>query len=449
MSFKVEPSFAFCALLFLGAFFWFFVRECRRNLAFSLSLLLIYSLASKQVSMFFIDMHAVPIIESGAVSHYNGSSWLYLFYVAVIFSGVVLVTRALNDTCLKRHFADQPVYSFNPPTHQSIVAAFAILSVVIALNLANVASSQSLALPGQAADRFNYWKSFAGLRFLPDFFGILMLYVPAVATIGILNHSPKDHRLAWWLGAYLAIYFALLILYGQRFNGIMPGASIFLSFLIIRNVLQGGAIIDKRIAGISVLVLTFALVYGTISMSVRGLSATMGSSTIALAYRIFVLEGHPFWGAIELTKFGRPGEWPDLVHGLQLVMTNLGEPHLMRLYFEHGVHFANSLPTTLTLITSPAGVTALCFVYGVIFGAVCFLMSDVLVNGRLLMAFPVTYIFQIHLSISARGSLEQVLDAKYFFALTLALALFIVSRIAKPRASRPGLPKTALPVLHS
>ncbi len=418
----VDPWFVVAAIVIAVLAGLGFAAGVRAMPAFAFLGLQLYATLSKQISVLFLDTHIVFITESGTTS---GPTLAWLRFL--LFNLSMFAAAALTIYLWQRHHPSRMVGCAPPDVRHARLATTA-LSGILGLHALNVVATGKVALPGTGIDRYVYWPDYAVLKFLPGAFGMLMVFMPFVAAILLLSaRMHRRTRQQRWSGIILTAYFALMVLYAQRFHGLLVGGALVFGVYAVYRRSYGRTVFPPQMLTWFAVGLILLLGYGVIAFSVRELGQELGGG-LALLYRSLVLEGHSYWNS-DLASVTHRGQLSDLGNGLEFTMNMVGSPKLVSVYLERGVNFASSLPSTLILIGGFWFAWFGSIVYGALYGAIALILSHCVRYGAVLLAFPASYIFLwIHASYG-RGSVEQILDWK-FAVMAIAMAFY-------PRLWRP------------
>lgn len=429
---------AFAALL-AGFALFAFVREVSRNPAFVFTGLTAYSAVSKQISVLYLETYPTFISESGTFSFYAGASWRFLAYNLAIFGAAAATCRVLGRRD-QWHGKGQPMVTMPPLSEMRF--SIAIIAVVLLLQIANLALSRGLPLPGSVVTRWTYWEEAAAFPILSELFGKLMVFCPL--TLGIICCAalrlrlPRERIAAWTL--FIA-YLAFLFLTGQRFHGFLWPYVLFGGTYVVFRLADGRPIVLSRFTAFSATGLIGLLAYGVLSMAERGISVLAGGAVAALFYRVFALQGHTYWNMdVNVASFGASWDLAALTHGMETIITTVGHPALIESYLDQEINFAAGLPAITTYVFGFLLSLPICAIYGVLLGAFAHLVLWLIRRGYVLLAFPVSYLWLWVHSAYGHASFEAIVSLKFLFfgCVTLIMIALMTSRQASGLAIGMG-----------
>lgn len=393
--------------------------------AFAFSLTLLYSIGSKQLSVFYLDSTEVFISESSTTSSYSGASWRMLLYHLIVL-GSILTSVAWFQRKEERFMVRTPQLW---QADKGVVFWLCVVSGVLALQVVNVIVSGTVALPGTGITRYNFW-TLSRMPILETVFGNLLGFVPFV--LGVVwrcltqSGSPMLKR---WCMANLIVYVGYLIVSGQRFHGLIVTLILFVGPLIIGRVLQGKKAVSFPMILVFIAFMFALMVYAVVDFSYRGISTMTGGGDRALLYRIFVLQGHVMWNMDSLVgDSGVRGVLSDLFEGMRTTIALIMPQKLGEAYSEGSVNLATGLPATGLLVFGYWGCAILCCLYGLWQGFVYHLCYSWVRDGNLVAAFFGSYFALWTHGIYAGGTLASLIDIRYWIAFVIAIVLTVRGR---------------------
>lgn len=400
------------------------VREIRDNPAFAFSVALLYEIASKQVSVLYLDGVGTFITESGTVSEYTGAGGRFALYNALVIAGVVIATRFLR----RRERPEQRL-ALNPV---SFYVGVGVLGAILAAQFLNLLLTGKVALPGTGVTRWNFWTVHAVIPQLRDIFGVLMVFIPATAACVYYVGKATQRRHMTAAGLVLLIMYVLfLVLTGQRFHGFIFPLALFLGAYVTFRARAHLPIVTPRLVfSLGVLGFVF-VVYGLIEFQGRGLSERMGGAGAGLIYRALVLQGHTYWNAESLlVRDGPTGHIPDFLRGLELVVKGVGSSQSIDAYELHGINFANSWPASSIMVVGWLPTLITCILVGLFIGWGYHFMHRLMLEGAFLRIPLVSYLLLWQHTVYTRGSLE-LLDEKFALFLLVVVIMSLGVRTAR------------------
>ncbi len=425
-------------ILVTGAFVamvgYHYFSEVRVNPAYALMPVTLYSLTSKQASLYFLDIFPIYITESQTISSPSAASFQSTVINIVIIAAVVLTTRALN-----RPFGVGPRMAIQIPTIAYRRLAAGLVFATLGIQILNILATGEMALPGSGVDRFNYWTEYATLSFLPTLFGQLMLFVPMVLSVLYLYYHMLGHSGSRKLiGLGLLMYFVVLIIHGQRFHGLLTGMSYMFGMYAIWCVLLQKPIVDRKIVSIAVGMVAILFVYLSYAFQFRGVSEYAGGAILGIGYRVLVLQGHTFWNAHWIYEtFGSAGALANLVDGMALQLDAIGSRALSEGFTDRGVNFSTTLSSTTVLIGGFPLALICCAIYGALLGATLSVISLLIRRGNIILLFPAVYVWTWIGAVNSKGSLETVVNTNFVLFVFLMLGMIFLHYHLSSRPPRP------------
>ncbi len=424
--FKVDPTFVFiaAAAFLLCAIYYF--RGSRNVPSHVFTAVLIYTSFSKFLSTAFLDFHKVPISESANVS-YPTDAWIWEgVFIVVNFAGVYLAEILWIS---RERYTEKTLY-LRAPSSDMLRLVFWIAVTVLSLHYLNLIISGKLALPGSGADHWNYWAQYAVLKFLPSIFGETLNFIGFLAGGLVYWGTMRNERLARNAGVALAISYVLyLVCTGQRFNGLlMPSMILYGCFVSLTRERQGNVLNWKLVAGpAAFIILVMPLVLWDISH--RGIGVKLGAEN-AFLYRVLVLQGHAFWNVSRLVEtFNLSGDVSAFLSGIHSVMALIMPAWIYGAYLQRGVNIANFWPATSVYVLGYGWTVVTSFLYGLVYGSVCYFLYRFLRHGKILLLVPMSFIMMWVHGTYAQGSFEFFLTPAVPLVLLAFSILLYIDRL--------------------
>lgn len=425
---------------------WFFYREVKVNPAFVLALVVFYSLGTKQISVLYLDLVTVYITESGTASGGSPATlWITLYHVMMVV-GMVVATRFLRSRSRAAGgpSGGSPTSSL-PPEWTRL--ALLILCGVMFLEVVNLALSSSLALPGMAATRHNYWENFARLRMLRSVFGILAAFVPLAAAIcyssAFERKATAERQLAL---AIIALHIFYLIATGQRFHGFLVCYGPLLGVWVHHQLSRGRPLVTPRMLLVGSTAFVLVAVYGFWDLSQRGISRDEMYGDYAGLYRMLVLQGHSLWNMYQVVEMNGPtGRLGDLVDGMEVLIHEIMPAGLAAAYSYNQVNLAAGMPAMAMYVFGLWGTIPFMFFIGLFLGTFFAWAYRLIEDRNPLAAFPMGFILIWNNTVYAGASFEHQYHPKFIVAVTLVLAITLLSYFGRSRPAAAGRTRGVLP----
>lgn len=425
---------------------WFFYREVKVNPAFVLSLVVFYSLGTKQISVLYLDLVTVYITESGTSS--GGSSatlWITLYHVMMV-AGMVMTTRLLRSQRLAGDVSTARNRASSLPPEWTRFALL-ILCGVMFLEVVNLALSSSLALPGMAATRHTYWENFARIRILRSAFGVLAAFVPFAAAICFSSAFQRKAKVECQIAVgIIALHFFYLIATGQRFHGFLATYAPLLGVWVHHQLTRGRPLLTPRMLVVGGSVFAAVAVYGFWDLSQRGISRDEMYGDYAGLYRMLVLQGHTLWNMYQVVEMNGPsGRLGDLVDGMEVLIYEIMPGSLAEIYSYNQVNLAAGMPAMALYVFGLWWSIPFMFFIGLFLGTFFAWAYRLIEDRNPLAAFPMGFILIWNNTVYAGASFEHQYHPKFSIAVALVLAITLLSYFGRPRPASAGHAGRALP----
>ncbi len=429
----MEPThITFAAVLLAGIatslVFAMYLHASKVIPAFAFAGVLLYSMGSKQISVVYLDLVPTYVSESGSWTYWNGASIRVFFAHATIISGIifcVIIGTSLLSKLLRAWGNDSSV-----TTNYRIWIAFC--GGCLGIQVVNLAMSSSLAFPGMAATRYDFWDTYAKFPFLVSIFGELMAFVPLVLAVCLINAKAQQDQI-WQFSAYclIGIYCIFLLSTGQRFHGLVLAFGPAFGIWILEQYRMKSNLITARRVFVSLALGFFLFCYAVFDFSTRGIADEHGSGLSALAYRVFALQGHVLWNVDVLVSTSGPrGSLSDLNDGMDSLMELIMPVALYSRFESSGVNLSTGLPAmTLYIFGFWKGLIPL-FIYGVVEGVAFIICYIAYVRRSGSLSLFASYIWVWCNAVYASSTIKPLLDWKFPVFLSIAVILICLPRIS-------------------
>ena len=417
---------------------------------------LAYDMVTVNASVLFLDSNKIFISETSTVSHETGAAVRLLLFNILIVVGVA-IGMSIWSALFGRLGA-----TVTPPPEDVCRRMLWLMLAVIGISLANVLLSHGVPYPGSGFDRQSFWEFRLRFPIIRDVFGILLLFVPFVcAAVELYGRRLREKSLTTFARIVLVLYFLFLLIGGQVFHGLLFPSTIVVAFFIAPTIYgRTKLLVINRlpllVAGAIAMVATVYL-----SFQNRGISASFVSAWDAIIYRVVALQGSAYWQSDFLWGLGgATGSLDTLLHGREFLILSIMPPSLAEGYLRDGVNLQGALPGTSLLSIGLVPTVLLCIGYGILVGFVTSLVYSMVINGRVILLLPTSYLWLWTITVYSRASLESIFDKKFllFSVIVAGSSLvymhgrrtrsssdpFIDTRLQKPKApprrntARPG-----------
>tara|TARA_B100001250_G_scaffold385422_1_gene381151 strand:- start:2121 stop:3179 length:1059 start_codon:yes stop_codon:yes gene_type:complete len=236
-----------------------------------------------------------------------------------------------------------------------------LISLIIFISYLNlIITGEPPLFSSNYIDRHTYLDS-TRLWFILKYFGKVQTYIPIILGYYLLNRRHQGSLLKIIL--LFISYFFYLIIIGNKFGALQSSLFLFLFPLYITKILNSEKILTFRMIMMvfGILISIFCLIaYHFLMLG----EASRGMGVVEfIFYRIFALQGHVFWGAI------------NYMNDINLSISNLwdGMVNLMKLLsgpgigseIDRGVRFSGGFPAIL-FISVPLFVNYLLYIFFII-----------------------------------------------------------------------------------
>lgn len=330
-------------------------------LNFFIILVVTYKLLIKDVKLFFLygllifqTVSVVPsliyietgkyISEQARMGAFVGATFFYCIFYLISLLFIYASTNSLRPIKLRTIKFEVR----NNNIENQIL--FAIVIFVLSILLLNVYQSSS-PLFDENVTRFTFWEE-SKYPFLQKIFGNTAMFIPFI--LGVLFKKYKKTSIL-----FLLVYFGYNFLIGQKFSPIITGSfSFFLPIVLmskkqlkVKNIFKVKYIIIFLLATISM----YKVIYDRYDRRKPYAVIKIYDPNEAMLYRVFGLQGHLFWGAVErfVVGDGKKSWNPlDLNYGMHKMMQEFatGDKKALGKHMKKGFNFTNAYPSVLFMI---------------------------------------------------------------------------------------------------
>lgn len=390
-----------------------------------------YSAITKIVSCLYLELTPVYMIEMGMWSSWTFGTVRQLVLQCFIWAGAICVLWARLPQ-FWNWSKGALIFSRPEDLNKVLLAAGALC----ALQFLNVLASPNIPILGGTTRQY-FWNYDIRFPILRDFIGLLMAFVPCVASYGMgIGWAKNDKRIFRWSLALMVFYFVFLIVSGQKFNGLMVGVFLAVGpfYVIARASGRKIAITKWGIRGLVLLVIALSL--GVVGFGERQIAQKQGSVASAVAYRAFAMQGAVYFTADRNAIEGRRASPAILYEGMDATINALTPAALAKRYIAVGVNLAGSLPANAIYAYGFWIAILICFAYGLIVGFGMAVIIRRILEGKVFQLFLLSYIYIWIISVYSRGSFEEMLTVKF--------AVFTLAVLALEYGTRKGRGKRSM-----
>ena len=390
-----------------------------------------YSAITKTASTLYLELNTTYLFETAIYSGPSGATVRQLILNGVIFAFAILVSSRLLKRPLPSDAGPRLSGAVLAPPPAHLFWAMAIAGFLLLLQFGNVLLSPQIPfLTGVGRQQF--WTFNIAYPLLRDAFGVLVLFAPCIASYALgISFVRKNSVGAIVAASMLVVYFAFLILSGQKFNGLVVGLlmSVAPFWIVVRAARVEFGFKKWAIAG-AVLVALFLLI-GLIGFDDRGISQERGGLLGGLAYRVFALQGGVYYSADKLVAAGQSqGTWAILFGDMEQTIRLLAPSALADRYILTGVNLAGSLPGTALMVGGMPVAIMVCAANGVLMGLMAGFFARRILLGRPFDLLLLAYIYLWVNTVYGRGSFDEILSLKFgLFTGVLIVSGIVFSRM--------------------
>lgn len=295
------------------------------------------------VSVFALDSFNLYISEQDRVSHFNYAGIILFLVLSLHFSGLWVSTLFFNKFLARNNRYIKAIRSMNNSKATSLGHIFLLFIVPIGslalLYLNLLLSGKPPIFQEGYIDRFIYMQNTA-LWSLVRFFGVAALPVGILIGLGFYLLS-KRYKL--FLVLFFLLYITYLIVIGQKFGGVVLASFLFLLPILLTQVeVVGGMKIFKKYSSLIFILISASVFLVLYHYSRYSYSDNFGGPLGLFYHRIFVLQGHLFWGISNSLDFWSSTVYPDfsgLFHAMTTMMREVAPPAIAESAIGRGVNF--------------------------------------------------------------------------------------------------------------
>ena len=419
----------FHRVLLKNSNWWFFVP-------------LIYGYLWNQTSLVALE-RGFFITEQGTVSEFSGAALRYWIFFCFVLLGFI-------SSCPKDHPGGPLFHSgqFNRQTARALIIACAIVTFSLAANAALSPSGWSGGI-----DRFNWWENsrFPGLRQLTG-----EVCWPVTYGVGIcfaIGAGSNDRFLRWSSAICVIAYLFFLFRMGQKYNGFIPPLfALSIPTLILfrvrpsfTNYSLSQARAARRLLFAVGVAAGFLLVMASSWFALNWQNSRMAMGPLEnLAYRVFILQAHTYYGADYMhfqERFPSSEALRELrdnnFESIPTVMKLIGDQDLVQDYQTRGVRFATIHPAISILAGGIPLATLTSFVIGAIagLGSRFFLLGTT--SRSILLQYSGVSLGLFAYGLFMMSDLSSVLSLKFLLPLSMGVAIITLPKPPTAIRSQP------------
>lgn len=425
-------------LCLLGLFSYLYARS--KSLAKELLLVFIFSYSTVFISSLYLEIFSPYIYEQAIYSGLNFSTFLFLL---VIFLSLFFALCVFSFLCK----------TFPLREKRGHIISNNYLFFVVGIELILIAHVFISGSPLIELDvsKFNFWSDKALIPAFKVFnwmLYILIFVVGGNSPYFILKKGSLDKFLSLGVLLLALLYY---ISWGNKFSALMVVFFMYFSPGLLMYRLKYGEpyLSFKKIAvmvviGFSAVSILVASQYSRYQS--RGLTIVE-----QLLERVFVLQGHVWWGTIEHISNREP-HFFQIINESQMVLLGKSSEHygmlyLMELlapsslfysYLEAGVQFTGGFPAINFSIFGLALGFALSIISWSVFGIFLYYLVKLLLEKSKLRLILSGYLFVSSLSYYLHGTISGFLNWKFFIVVSLLFFLEVVIRCCRVKPLRVG-----------
>jgi len=422
--------YTFMLLLLLGFFLIVNFRLLLSYKYWPLMFLFFYAYSLPLLSNLALE-HGFYIIEQERYSFFTGSTLRLYMYVSIFFLSVFLSTKLFNSLAIPKQgkFSQLP---FSKRLNHGILLLLYIAALIETLLYINLLLSP-IPLFSENINRFNYWEH-AKFPILKKIFGSIAL--PLAIIFGVYYLFSYVHHLSK-LKRFIQLLFALYIVYlyliGHKFSPQFLAAYFFFLPLWIYKIKMKIPLISKKTVFNLLVIIVVAFLFILHQYQFAGVSNLYGGAILGILYRIFVLQGHVYWGIDELVfikkKYGveyLSDFFSNKLDGLLTLMYIIG-PSNLQWYLDHNVRFTAGYPA-LVILFNPYYAVLLQIIFGFITGLLVIYTYNKIVNLEIYKSIAsILLLFNLYYGLSM-ADFRFVYSPKFLIPLIyLLLIAFITS----------------------
>ena len=396
--------------------------------AFVFAAILLYSMGSKQISVIYLDLVPTYVSESGSWTYWSGASIRVFLAHSTIILGVVscIIFGTLVISKLLKAWRED----YSESTNYKIWMTFC--GGCLGIQFVNLAMSSSLAFPGMAATRYDFWDTYARFPILVSIFGELMAFVPLVVAVCLISANARQDQF-WRFFAYLVIgfYCVFLLSTGQRFHGLLLAFGPAFGIWVLEQFRVQSKLITTRRLLVSLTLGASLFCYAIFDFSTRRIADEHGSGLSALTYRVFALQGQVLWNVDALVSASGPrGNLSDLNDGMDSLMELIMPRELYSRFETTGVNLSTGLPAiTMYIFGFWKGLVPL-FIYGLVEGLVFMICYIAYLRRSGSISLFASYIWIWCNAVYASSTIKPLLDWKFPVFAGIAIILICLPKFS-------------------
>ena len=359
-------------------------------------------------SLYYLNTNKIFIFEEGVYSSWNDSFIYYLVFFLLNVFIIILFSTLINK---KEVICNSIKMKKNTFLFLLFFVIF-VLSLLI-INIL-ISGTPALFIEGYIS-RFDYLQE-TKLWFVLKIFGAPAAIIPIVLGFLLLQNKKYEFIKANYIIYFLSIlYFVYVILIGQKFGAIQLGIFFLVLPIFAHKILQGQVILSMKILFyffVLLLSLVFLLYY---HYSHLPIAEEFGGPLRFIAYRIFALQGHTFWGTIDnLDNINASFSfWWDGMHNLMRV---IGIDNIESA-IERGVNFTGGYPVILIAIFP--------IVIAYIIHCIFMLLFLYYIRSWIYNIYNINYIIYSYISLYVGAFLGHG-SLKYLFSYKMVALIFVL-----------------------
>lgn len=381
----------------------------------------IFSHLTELISTLFLEV-GVYITEQGRYSVQTLSVLKLLTYDFIFYLTIFLILNFLRKYLInKKHIISKPSYHT-----RNILFYFTVLTLSILYF--NLILSAQIPMFSEIATRFNFWEKYAAFPFIGKIFGNLSAFIPII--LGLLYfYDSKKRKYPFVFFLYL-IY---LLLVGQKFGAIIIALYLFYIHKIVFYKIKRERILSLQKILFLLIFLFGLLFYISIlyNNTDSGLASNFqGSGYLAVIYRVFVLQGHLWWGVdYDIIKNVTEPSYNilNMLDGMHNIMRSVGNSNIER-YIDAGINFADGYPSILYFTFNFWLGLLFQFISAIYLGIFISLIIYNLYKGYIFMNIILLQVHLWSMTYFVAGNLRFFISFKFFIAFIAILFLMLFKK---------------------
>lgn len=358
------------------------------------------------ISLWTLNYSRVFISEQGIYSFNNSSFLLYIPYLIISLFYIVILPKTLKNLYIKS-FSVLDIKLYKYFTY--------FLFILISVDYINIIFSKSIPFFNTFyISRVNYMETTPFWGFL-KYLGKVQLFIPIIAGWMLLieNHILYHKKNSKYI---IISYITYIILIGYKFGGPVDSMIFYFIPTLVREIIDRRKIVSLTrliLLGIVGILIILLILYNYRNLS---LASQFGGVFGMFYQRIFSLQAHTFWGAINIASDTSSAKY-DLTfiwHGMENLMSILTGINISEI-IEGGSRFSGGFLGSLLLSTN----LYLSYIIHGLFSFILFISTILIIRNIYKVEYIlITYLVLNYRSFLSVGSLSDLFTPKIFIVFT-------------------------------